>query len=171
MNVQRWFFVNVVFFLSSLDLPFCVPLVVHVAATLSPIAGESHSSNPQRFYTCVSPESQIPLRFYLRREKKHQKSRILRRLTRRTAQPSLSADNILSSSSVKWTLSWICMTTRISISVNHRDNLDKRHKATQKKGPIACMGKRKKLLAFVLPLYRSTLAAMNLRWVWRSLRW
>lgn len=48
------------------------------------------------------------------------------------APPFVSGDNILSSPSVQWTVSWICLTPRISISVNTRDNLDNcRHDATR----------------------------------------
>lgn len=47
------------------------------------------------------------------------------------APPFVSRDNILSSSSVQWTVSWICLTSRISISVNTSDNLDNCHQATR----------------------------------------
>lgn len=40
------------------------------------------------------------------------------------APPFVWRDNILSSPSVQWTVSCICVTPRISISVNTRDNLD-----------------------------------------------
>lgn len=47
------------------------------------------------------------------------------------APPFVSGDNILSSSSVQWTVSWISLTSRISISVKTRDNLDKCRHATR----------------------------------------
>lgn len=47
------------------------------------------------------------------------------------APPFVSGDNILSSSCVKWTVSWIRLTPRISISVNTGDNLDNCHQATR----------------------------------------
>lgn len=41
-------------------------------------------------------------------------------------------DNILSPPSVQWTVSCIRLTPRISISVNTRDNLDKRRRGAER---------------------------------------
>lgn len=84
------------------------------------------------------------------------------------APPFVSRDNILSFSSVQWTVSWICLTPRISISVNTRDNLDNCHQATRNS-----MNRKKRMctLCSTVWLYWNIVAVLNLPGVSGSLFW
>lgn len=75
-------------------------------------------------------------------------------------------DNILSSPSVRWTVSWIPLTPRISISVNAGDNLDvcRRHAVRASTG-----GEKKG--SVVECSFTGTLALTNLPTVLRRLTW
>lgn len=141
-----WFFSSALFGCESIS----ANAVSHCKRNTPPVI---HAGSAHVFQTTWVPDPW---------KKNHQKSRILRRLMRHVAPPSLWADDVLGSSSVKWTVSWICMTTRISISVNQRDNLDK---LTRQRKPNhrRTHGGKTESVRFVLRLYRSTLAAVNLR--------
>lgn len=75
-------------------------------------------------------------------------------------------DNILSSPSVRWTVSWIPLTPRISISVNAGDNLD----VCRRRAVRASTGREKKG-SVVEYSFTGTPALTNLPTVLRRLMW